>query len=396
MMNITISDAIKELGITNLPDDFLDFCNTPPTVSICDKGVIDFLEEKYSLLGRFKAPLIECLLRVKDVPALLCYGNYAASYMIANESEKARRVPAPMENEDSVMRFYPLLILCAMLPSAIKKYRGRGFSEEEIYEILTPTISNRVALCEEHSQKQGVDTAGFNWMRIYALAEIFPAGIFNITPKRFGDNAIVLKNKSTGELAVLMKNTEFHHTGMVLGSTGFENSEKAFPADYRETDDAYFGRVIKNSLATQEIGEYKKCEWEVLLDAGDGFAGVHIPRGADLTDEKILDSFKLALEKTRKHYPEFSAKAVCCASWMLDPSLEEILGEKSKITGFIRHFVKYPMKSSETSIFGFVFPKIFDSYASLPEDTSLRRKLKERYLRGEYIHTFSGVVPGIY
>ena len=133
-----------------------------------------------------------------------------------------------------------------------------------------------------------------------------------------------------------------------------------------------------------------------MLDEGDGFAGVHIPRGADLTDEKITESFKLALEKARKYYPEFSAKAVCCSSWMLDPSLEEILGEKSKITGFVRRFVKYPMKSNEKSIFGFVFPKIFSSYASLPEDTTLRRKLKERYLRGEYIHTFSGVVPDIY
>ena len=393
---MTVSDAIRELGIANLPDDFLDFCGTPPAVSICDKEVIDSLEERYSLLGRFKAPLVECLERVKSSPELLCYGNYAASYIALAKSENARKITIPIENDDTVMRFYPLLILCAVFPSAIEKYRKRGFSEEEIYEILTPTISNRIALCEEHSQKQGVDAAGFNWMRIYALAEIFPAGIFNITPKRFGDNAIVLKNKSTGELAVLMKNTEFHHKGMVLGSAGFENSERAFSADYLETDDAYFGRVIKNSLATQEIGEYKKCEWEVLLDAGDGFAGVHIPRGADLTSEKITESFKLALEKTRKHYPDFSAKAVCCASWMLDPSLEEILGERSKITGFIRRFVKYPMKSSETSIFGFVFPKIFDSYATLPEDTSLRRKLKERYLRGEYIHTFSGVVPDIY
>ena len=146
----------------------------------------------------------------------------------------------------------------------------------------------------------------------------------------------------------------------------------------------------------RDTAEYKKCDWDILLKEGDGFAGVHIPRGADLTDEKITESFKIALEKTKKHYPDFSAKTVCCSSWMLDPSLVEILGEKSKIAGFVRRFLKYPMKSNEKSIFGFVFPKIFDSYTSLPEDTTLRRKLKERYLRGEYIHTFSGVVPDIY
>lgn len=393
---MTISSAIEELGIKNLPDEFLDFCNTAPTVSICNEAIIDFLESEYGMLGRFKAPLLECLRQVENSPALLCYGNYAVSYMISADPDAARRIPIPIENDDTVMRFYPLLILCAMFPSAIEKYRARGFSEEEIQKTLTPTIIARIELCEEHSQKQGVDAAGLNWMRIYALAQIFPAGIFNITPKRFTKGAIVLKNKATGELAVLIKDGEFHHTGMVLGSAGFESSENSFSADYRETDDAYIGRVIRNSLATQDFREYKKREWEVLLDEGDGFAGVHIPRGADLTDEKITESFKLALEKTRKHYPEISAKAVCCSSWMLDPSLEEILGEKSKITGFIRHFVKYPVKSAETNIFGFVFPKIFDSYATLPENTSLQRKLKERYIRGEYIHAFSGIVPYIY
>ncbi len=393
---MSISEAIRELGMQNLPDDFIDFCNTPPTVSICDKDVIDLLEEQYGLLGKFKAPLLECLEKTKSSPALLCYGDYAASYMITAESAAARKITVPIENADTVMRFYPLLILCAMFPSAIEKYRARGFSEEEIHEILTPTIIARIALCEEHSQKQGIDAAGFNWMRIYALAEIFPAGIFNITPKRFEPNAIVLKNKITNELAILMKNCKFHHTGMVLGSAGYEDTENSFSAEYRETDTAYIGRVIRNSLVTRDFCEYKKCEWDVLLDEGDVFAGVHIPRGADLSDEKITASFKLALEKTRRHYPEFSAKAVCCSSWMLDPSLEEILGEKSKITGFIRHFIKYPVKSAETNIFGFVFPKIFDSYATLPEDTSLQRKLKERYLRGEYVHAFGGVVPNIY
>lgn len=395
-MNVNVTAAIKELKIQNIPEAFLENCDTPPTVSICDRGVIDFLQEHYGLLGKFKKPLLECLCSVEHSPALLAYGNAVASYMIRVKSDDAKKIPVPIADEDTVMRFYPLLILCAMFPSAIEKYQKRGFSEEEIHEILSPTVENRVALCEEHTQKMGMDAAGYNWLRIYALAEIFPAGIFNITPKHYERGTIVLKNKHTGELAILFTDGEFHDTGMVLGSAGFEEDENSFSADFKETDTAYVGRVIRNSLVSRITAEYKKCDWEILLSEGDGFAGVHIPRGADLSPEKITESFKLALDKTRRHYPEFAAKAVCCSSWMLDPSLVDILGEKSKISGFVNSFVKYPRKSSETNIFGFVFPKIYDSYATLPEDTSLQRKLKERYLKGEFIHAFSGIVPNIY
>ena len=395
-MNSNVTSAIEELKIQKVPEDFLKNCDTPPTVSICDRGVLAFLEERYGLLGKFREPLLECLSMVEASPALLTYGNAVASYMIRARSEDAKKVPVPITDEDNVMRFYPLLILCAMFPSATKKYRGRGFTEDEICEILTPTVENRVALCEEHSQKKGMDAAGYNWLRLYALAEIFPAGIFNITPKHHERGTVVLKNKHTGELAILFTEGEFHEAGMVLGSAGFEDGENSFSADFKETDTAYIGRVIRDSLVSRDTAEYEKCDWEILLAEGDGFAGVHIPRGADLSPEKIAESFKLALEKTRRHYPEFSAKAVCCTSWMLDPSLVDILGEKSKIAGFVNSFVKYPRKSSETNIFGFVFPKIFNSYANLPEDTSLQRKLKERYLRGEFIHAFSGIVPNIY
>ena len=106
----------------------------------------------------------------------------------------------------------------------------------------------------------------------------------------------------------------------------------------------------------------------------------------------MKEGFRLALELTEKHYPEYNAKAVLCSSWMLDPKLQELLGEKSKIYAFIDQFVKYPSKSGGSDIFGFVFPRSCKSYEDLPEDTSLRRKLKALYLSGECIHSFSGIV----
>ena len=79
---------------------------------------------------------------------------------------------------------------------------------------------------------------------------------------------------------------------------------------------------------------------------------------------------------------------------MLDPKLAEILGPSSRITGFINQYLKYPIKSNGQELFNFVFPGDFDSYESLPEDTSLQRKLKAMYINGEFIHAHAGFVIG--
>ena len=106
----------------------------------------------------------------------------------------------------------------------------------------------------------------------------------------------------------------------------------------------------------------------------------------------MTKSFKEAFKITKERYPDFNPKTVHCSTWMLDPMLAQILGPSSKITGFINRYLKYPIKSAGNELFGFAFPKNFDSYESLPEDTSLQRKLKAMYINGEFIHAHAGFV----
>lgn len=97
---------------------------------------------------------------------------------------------------------------------------------------------------------------------------------------------------------------------------------------------------------------------------------------------------KIAVER----YPECNIGVINCASWMLDPKLEPIMGKESRLAGFMNCFVKYPHKDPGTAVFGFVFPKRYESYETLPEDTSLRRKLKQLYIDGGCIHGYSGIL----
>lgn len=388
---MNFSEIAESVGIKKISPSFKQFSETASPISICDKRVIEELEAKYSFLGEYKKPLLECLKLTEKETNLATYGAYAASYMAKNNIESGRKIGVPIFDEDTVMRYYPLLVLSAVLPSGIEKYKSRGFSEEEIYSAIHPSFKVRINRAYIDNKKQGLDISAFSWLRLYAIAGVFPAGSFNVTPKYFGSGPLIIKNRITGEIVPLLSGT-FHRTGMPIACDGFNDSEGAFEADVSESEDAFFGYPAKNSRATRERCEYKKSEWEKLLYEGDGYAGLHIPHGADLSLESMKESFDLAINLTRERYPEYNAKAVFCTSWMLDPRLKELLGENSKISGFINQFIKFPAPSSNRDIFGFVFPRYYTKYSELPEDTSLQRKIKELYLGGEYIFSFNGIL----
>lgn len=390
-----ISLIANELGISYYPKNFADFCKSSAPVSILDRENIEFLDSEYRVFGKYKTAIFECIELIEENAALSVWGAYAAAYMRVATIEDAKHIAVPIISEDSPLRYYPLLVIAAALPYGIEKYRARGFSEDEIKNLLFPAVIERIEKAERDNGKRGLDMLCYGWLRNYAIASVFRAGAFNITPKFFDEKNVILKNKNTGEIIPLAVGA-FHRTGMVLGSFGFTDTDGAFTADFCETEDSYIGYPAIDSHTSGKAVVFPKSEWEILLKSGDGFGGIHIPVGCDLSEENIKKSYELALRITRERYPEYNAKALACSSWMLDPHLTELLGESSRISGFLRTFTKYPTKSNGKNIFRFVFPRKYESYAELPEDTSLQRKIKELYINGGAIHVYSGIVTGIY
>jgi hypothetical protein len=179
----------------------------------------------------------------------------------------------------------------------------------------------------------------------------------------------------------------------VLGAAGFTVEEGSFEAIFRENEEEFYGHPAIKSYVAREAMSFKKTAWRAVLREGDGVVGIHIPRGADLSPESVEEGFKLSMALTKERYPEFNARAIHCFSWMLDPTLADMLGEGSKITKFLSRFSKHPRKSDGSGIFTFVFPGSPDDLSLLPETTSLQRKLKKLYLDGGFIHPFGGIVP---
>lgn len=388
--------SIKErLGLSKFPEYLKEYYGKRHPVSLCTEDTLREIEEKYSIFGNYTEKIIECLRYVSKSEELLCYINASLSYISENDIPEAKALPQPKIDTVGCMAYYRGLVLAALMPSAIQRYKERGFSEEEIYATLNKTIEIRIAVAESNNGKPGVDVSAFNWLIFYAKALVFYNGVFNVTPKHFDDRAVILQNKTTGEIKPIITNDVIHRDGGILGSTGFEDEEGSFPADFIETDEYYEGYETKDALVINERKRFHKSEWNVLLTTRYGIAGIHIPRGANLSEDVVRRGLYDALTMTKKHYPEYNARAVYCASWMIDPQLEKILGAESKIVSFMKKFTTFPRRDYGGAIFGFVFPQKPENYNDLPESTSLQRKLKQLYLDGKYIYSPAGVyVPG--
>lgn len=74
----------------------------------------------------------------------------------------------------------------------------------------------------------------------------------------------------------------------------------------------------------------------------------------------------------------------------MDPALAEILDENSKFVGFQSRYRRFAAQSNGREVF------VFDGYPedlnTLPEDTSLLRAMKKRYLQNDPVYAYFGIL----
>lgn len=77
------TNLLEELKITKYTEGLDKFCGSTPPVSICDEENVRRLDEKYDILGKYRAPLYECLNMTRENAALREYGDLSVSYMLS-------------------------------------------------------------------------------------------------------------------------------------------------------------------------------------------------------------------------------------------------------------------------------------------------------------------------
>lgn len=134
-------------------------------------------------------------------------------------------------------------------------------------------------------------------------------------------------------------------------------------------------------------------EYERKLREDIRVNAVHIPTDADFSDEALDRSFASARCLIREKFPEYGDAKITCESWLLGKNLEEMLPENSRILKFQKRFDIFPSRVPGTDYLKFIFHRDdCRNYETLPENTSLQRRIKEKLLRGEGIECGFGIL----
>ena len=135
--------------------------------------------------------------------------------------------------------------------------------------------------------------------------------------------------------------------------------------------------VRQISMVEYRIGE---LEYEMRMENDKHLIDIHIPADVDMTISKLRNSYLEALDFFKKYYPDFIGADMVCNSWLLAPSLKNVLPENSRILQFQKAFDIEHMEVDSLGFMDWVYGSRDIPIEELPEDTSLQRKLKP-YLR---------------
>ncbi len=278
------------------------------------------------------------------------------------------------------------------IPESVAHMRGRGVPEA----VITATLSEYdycVSMCLERQGRPMFDRGRLNWITRLIRNRLIRIGRFKYDLPDTYLSGVRVYRDACGELAVLADGLRLHRTGRILGSVGHTDEAGAFTAEITETETAIIGYRSVNGIVESTPVALPKDRWQLCLTAQSAFPRIHIPADGDFDRETVAAAFEQAREIFDRCYPDFPYQGFFCSTWLLSQDLKEILKPTSNILGFQSFFTPVPFRSSGGLVFSFAFNQgsgIPQDLQSLPEDSSLRRGVKQRYLEGKYVHEGAG------
>jgi len=122
--------------------------------------------------------------------------------------------------------------------------------------------------------------------------------------------------------------------------------------------------------------------------------GTHIPEAGPLTPLSVDASFERARGFFADRFPGVPIECFHCSSWLLDPSLTDVLPADSNLVRFQRRWALYGEgRESNDEVVSFVFRRRGGDHAGLPRDTTLQRAVLDRIEAGGHWHSWAGTLP---
>ena len=392
---MTLSQLSQALGIENYPETLEPIYEKVKTgvKPLFSRELVDRLQEEYNLFGEYYEDVLKGLADLEQKPNELTWATMAALYVQGATRSEAAKVPFPTADGSPARDMLPVFLLIPLVDRAVEEYQRRGFSREEAIGFMK-VFRGDIGINVRRHGRPGLDRTYYDWITLYIFAIIFPCGGFLFNIGRNKKDNYVLRNKKDSRVVILLDQRSAHRSGYILGSAGKTDEEGAFQTSVTETQTEWIGNAVgEDCLLQREKQHFSKEEWTLAVAPGDCALSIHIPRNGDLSPEKVRTAVEAAFCHARTYYKEHDIKAIQCHSWLLNPSLGEIVGPNAKVSVFGSLFRRYPVPSNGKSVFNFVFQTSVDpDIKSLPENTSLQKALKAKYLAGGCHYDFGGYI----
>jgi len=327
--------------------------------------------------------------RVRADASLALYTLFLSRAMEDRALYSANQGRIPLPDEEPMLPFLSLLPHIGRVYDALT---ARGVPAD-VVRATVDQFQSCVFLYEERFDRKGLSRNYLNF-----LQHTIDGCLLGISRLRFEMLTLhepirLLKNKHSSEQVLLFGGGAMDTRGLYAGTP--PESAEAFNAAIDEDDTAWSGCVVNNAAkCLPERRRFAKSDWTLLLGPGDPVLNVHIPAHLPLTREALAESYRRAPEIFRTCY-NFAPKGFLCRSWMLSEELHELLPPGSNILMFQEPYHRFPIRTNGTAVYNFVFKLRFHTFADMPEDTSLQRAVKRRYLDGGHVFEYGGVfVPG--
>ena len=389
------NELLEKIGVTSYPAglDGIYEALTEDDGSLYDLDYLKEMQDKYELFGEYYDEVTKGAVDIKNRPELIAYGRAVVEFNKNATSYESRLIKLPKNDATPATDILPVLILAREVPDMIKRYEARGFNEAQILKNLECIKINLWVLVLRQGRPY-LDQGHYNWICHYTKAMIFDHKAFNFQPAVWGSAAIYLRNKESGECLPMMTQGRFAKNGLPLGAVGATDEDGAFDAEFTEIPQLFIGHLVRDGRVEEKLSKLSRTEWECVLRPGDDVISLHIPENTNLSPDFVMESIREGFELSKKYYPELNPKFVVCYSWLLEPKLVELCGEKSRIAFFTTRFTKYPMKDTTgTGCLGYVFPGYQSGpVENFPENTTLQRGIKKLMLDGDFIRGTAGVI----
>lgn len=156
-----------------------------------------------------------------------------------------------------------------------------------------------------------------------------------------------------------------------------------FLGEHKQTHGCYafiWAWWFPRQLSLQEF-RIEELEFE-FVDAEERRIYIHIPSDAHLETTCIQKSFTEFIRFLEKYYPNWREVDWYCDSWLLSPSLKQLLPENSRILMFQSLFEIESVDYESMAALDWVFPGEKADFSQLSESTSLQRNMKKFLLSG--------------